>query len=287
MFRAPVWPRPRFEATGEVARCAFLVFSTEPFPAPGDGTWPMDRPDWCPFDHWPDGFSWGHRTRDTSPQQFAGMENAARASLQSPQTGMTSALLETLVASRYGANVECAFADPADLGYLQFSWAIVRWLIGSARSVVLDIEAGRWLGGDEIRDWHAAGWPDGRRFALDREIAVSTFAVPAEPWWSLNTSGMRKFGRHDLFLLVRSEGEVDLDAEVRNATIPGWASEALSQFATRLALGEPLAAGQELRFGTLSWVAEPCAPGRNAPSDVRGDYLVLVNQAPWQAYRPR
>lgn len=286
MFRAPVWPRPRFESTGEVARCSFLVFSTEPFPAPDDGTWPMDRPDWCPFDHWPDGFRWGYRTRDTSPQQFAGMEDAARAALHSSQTGMTPALLETIVASRYGANVDCAFVDPTDLGYLQFTWAIVRWLIGSATSVVLDIESGQWTAGEEIRGWHAAGWPDGRRFTVEREIAMNRFAVPGEPWWMFSTAGLVKFGRRDLLLLVRGEGETDLDAEVRHATIPGWAPEVVAQLANRLALGEPLAAGRELRFGSLSFVAEACAPGHNAPADVQPDFLVLVNQAPGQAYRP-
>lgn len=286
MFRAPVWPRPRFEPTGEVARCSFLVFSTEPFPADGDGTWPMDRPDWCPYDEWPEGFRWGHRTREKSPAQFAGMEEAARASLQSQATGMTPALLETVAACRFGANVECAFVDPPDLGYLQFAWAIVRWLIHSAPSVVLDIEVGRWTGGDAIRDWHAPGWPDGRRFALDREMAQNTFAIPGEPWWSLNTAGLSKFGRRDLLLLVPGEGETDLDAEVRHATIPGWAPEALSHFANRLALGEGLGPGKTIDFGTLHFVAEACEPGRNAPADVGRDYLVLVNQAPGQAYRP-
>lgn len=259
----------------------FLVFSAKPFPTPEDGTMPMDLPDWSPYAEWPDGIVWRSRRREDS--HHAQWVQAAR-DAEAP-----AELISQLEATQFVARIDFELINPKDLGYLQFSWAVVRWLLGSGATVVVDGAAQKWFSGDEILAWHKAGWPDGRRFSLEREISTNTYPVHGEPWWMLLTQGLAKFARPDLLVLVPSQGEADLHAETRTARLPGWGQEVLIRFATEAALGRAIEHGTELQFGSMHFVAQACEPGVNAPTDAPEHFLVLVNQeagAAWTAKQP-
>jgi hypothetical protein len=277
MFRAPIWQRPHFAPGGGAARFGFLVFSPSPFPTPDDGTMPMDFTDWCPTEAWPHGLTWGYRTREKSPEMFARMEAGAEQAAGAPGLGVTPGVLSELRRAQFGAQVACDVADPPDLGHLQFAWAIVRWLLGSGATAVLDADAGRWFGREEILGWHKAGWPDGRKFALEREVAFSTLPLTGSAHWAIQTHGMTKFGRPDLLSIFASQGEADLNAEVRRASLPGYAHDAMQWFATRLALGELVRPGDALKYGAVSFAVEACAPGQNVPIEANPEALVLVD----------
>lgn len=261
MFRAPVWPRPRFAPDGGAARCFFLVFSTRPFPTPDDGTMPMDFADWCPVDEWVQGVEWGFVERRSAPDLFAGVEESARLALAAPRSGMTPALATALADATFGARVVATVVDPPDLGYLQFTWAVVRWLLESGATVVFDVPRARWWSREEVLAWHRAGWPDGRKFMLEREVDVVLMPLDGVPRWRVQTFGLGKFGRPDLWLDVESDETGDLFAEERNASLPAWATAAVEQLATEAALGRPLAPGDTFSLGTLRFDLEPEADG--------------------------
>ncbi|PZR06971.1 MAG: hypothetical protein DI536_29320 [Archangium gephyra] len=244
-----IWPRPLFAPTGAVSRCSFLVFSPTEFPAlqPGEGV------------------QWGFLRKDKTPEMFARMETLAQGAHVSDE------LLETLQATQFAGNVQCEATDPKDLGYLQACWAAVRSLVDSSATVVLDVESGNWLSAEDVR-----ARPE--TFTFENEVSLHTFPVHGEPWWSIHTNGMGKFGRHELILFVPSEGEHDLEADVRTGNLPSWTETVLVKFASDSALGLPIEVGTRLQFGSMFFTAERCEPGRNAPEQLDENFLVLVNQ---------
>jgi hypothetical protein len=248
-MRTPLWQRPRFEPGGSVNELAFLVFSSRPFPTPEDGTMPMDFADWCPLEHWHPGYTWGYRRRETSADLFRQVEAGAQLALEAPSSGMTPTALTALRASQFGAQIKGTWADAPDLGGVQFGWAMVRWLLASGAEVVFDLQTMRWWSAAEILSRQAEGWV-GHAFSLEREVAVSVLPRPDEAWWGIKTLGMAKFGRPDLQLFVASE-EADVRAEVRTASLPGWARETVVQLATEWALGAMPRA--EHRFGAMAF----------------------------------
>ncbi len=204
VLRTEPWPRPRFVPGGGPAHVSFLVFSASPFPQPGDGTMPMDFVDWCPFDGWHPGFTWGYRLRQTSAAMFAQVEAAARAALAEPDLGMTAALLDHLTRATGGANLTGTVGDEPDLGGLQFGWAMVRWLLGAGATVVLDAMSGPWFSREQVLAFRPEGWL-GHRFALEREVEFSTRPIEGEARWSVRTRGLAKFGRPDLELVFDAD----------------------------------------------------------------------------------
>jgi hypothetical protein len=208
---------------------------------------PMDFVDWCPFDAWHPGFTWGYRHRDTSAELFAQVEAGARAASSAPDLGVTPALLHELTRATLGANITGVLGDEPDLGGLQFGWAMVRWLLGAGATVVLDAASGQWFSRAQVLAFQPEGWL-GHRFALEREVGFSTLPVHGEPRWVVRTHGLTKFGRADLALVFDTD-EHDVNAEVRSANLPLWPKDACVDVATRLALGERLEPGQHLSFG--------------------------------------
>jgi hypothetical protein len=209
---------------------------------------PMDFVDWCPFDGWHPGFTWGYRHRETSGELFAQVEAGARAALAEPDLGMTPALLHQLTLATGGANLTGTLGDEPDLGGLQFGWAMVRWLLGAGATVVLDAVSGQWFTRDQVLAFQPEGWL-GHRFALEREVGFSTLPVHGEPRWVVRTHGLTKFGRADLALVFDTD-ERDVHAEVRTTRLPLWPREACVDLASRLTLGERLEPGQSVTFGS-------------------------------------
>lgn len=264
-MRAPFWPRPRFEPGGPAGKMAFLVFSAAPFPTPDDGTMPRDFTDWCPFDGWHPGFTWGYRSRSTSAQLFAKMETGAEMAVQAPSTGMTHALLASLRSAQFGAQITGTWDDAPDLGALQFGWAMVRWLLASGAEVVLDLETTRWWSRAEILSRQPEGWV-GHPFSLEREIQVNEWPRPDVARWVISTHGMTKFGRPDVVLEIESE-ERDVHAETRTASLPGWARETVVQLANEWALGAM--PKPEFRLGSMHFELRPSAEQPGALELVR------------------
>lgn len=269
MNRAAVWPRPLFAPTGDVSRCSFLVFSPNAIPSTDSLTAPL--PEAFPYESWLDGVKSSSRRRDGAPEMFERMEELARGA------HVSDGLLAQLQATQFGANVAFERADTSDLGYLQFCWAVVRWFIDSGATVVLDVESGNWLSREDV-----LARP--QTFDIEREISKHTFPVADEPWWSLHTNGMGKFGRSELILFVPSEGEHDVSAEVRTGNLPSWCETVLTKFANDLALGLPIVVGTKLQFGSMFFTAEVGEEGRNAPEQLEENFLVLVNQESREAF---
>lgn len=250
-----IWPRPLFAPTGEVSRCSFLIFSPTEFPSLQVG----------------DGLQWGFLRKEATPDMFARMEELARGA------HVSDALLAQFQATRFAGNVQCEVNDPKDLGYLQSCWAAVRTLVDAGATVVLDVESGNWLSADDVR-----ARPE--TFTFEAEVSIHTFPVADEPWWSLHTNGMGKFGRSELILFVPSEGEHNVSAEVRNGNLPSWSETVLTKFASDSALGLPIPVGTRLQFGSMFFDAEVCRPGHNAPEQLEENFLVLVNQESREAF---
>ncbi len=273
VFRAPPWPRPLWSAGGAPGRVGLLVVSATPLAEQAPDDSPVDLTEWSPYAEMPEGLHLEYSARDTQPERFTSLEQTARLAHEHASTGPGQAVLSRLSAARYGAMIQFGAADPADLGWLQFAWAVARWLLSRGDGVVFDIEAGQWWTRDDLVRWEAGGWAAGRRFLLEREVQFTS-----GPWaeaWFLGSWGLTKFGRPELLLRLEPE-RLDTTRDFATATVPAWGQEALSTFATRLALGVRLEAGEVLEWGTLKFTAEPCRPGVNAPADVNEGALVLV-----------
>lgn len=60
-----------------------------------------------------------------------------------------------------------------------------------------------------------------------------------------------------------------------SATIPGWAVETVTHFATQLALGAAQADGVPSQLGSMQFVFEAARPGENAPAAASDAHRML------------
>ncbi len=275
--RAVAWGRSQWTPGGGPGRVGLIVVSESPLATLAGDDSPVDWSEWSPYSEVPDSFRVVYRDRQADPERFSSLATAARLAGQHTTTGPGPAVLDRLERARYGAMVQGEVADPSDLGYLQFGWAVARWLLERGDGAVLDTNASRWWTRDDLVGWEAGGWPTGRRFLLQRELQFTSGA--SGDTWLLGTQGMTKFGRPELLVPLRPE-RLDATPKFATATIPGWAPEALEQFATTQALGARFRAGEVLQFGTVKLVVEECRPGINAPAGVTEGTLVLIPSVP-------
>lgn len=274
--RAVPWQRPLWKAGGGPGRVSLIVVSDAPLSELAGDASPVDLFEWSPYAEVPESFQCAYRDRETDPERFSNLEATARLAREHTTTGPGMALLERLRCARYGALVRGEVADPQDLSYLQFGWAVARWLLLHADGAVLDTHAGHWWTRDELIGWERGGWPTGRRFILQRELLI-TQGIDGENC-VLGTQGLTKFGRPELVCPVPAE-RVDREGKFATASIPAWAPVAFEEFAAKLALGASFHEGEVLNWGTLAFVVEPCRPGVNVPKDAPEEALVLVPKA--------
>jgi hypothetical protein len=85
--------------------------------------------------------------------------------------------------------------DLANLGYLQASWGVARWMCARGATVVLDGHAARFWKGEDV-----AGWPLGTEVDIRREVSFvfETDATFGEDGHYVHTRGMVKLGRPDV-----------------------------------------------------------------------------------------
>ena len=273
VVRATPWSRSLWAPGGGPGRVGLIVVSDAPLSQLARDESPVDLSEWSPYAEMPDQFSWVYQDRQTQPERFFNLLEAARAAHLHTTTGPSQAVLDQVERARYGAFIQCEVPDPADLGYLQFGWAVARWLLERGDGAVLDTHAGRWWTRDELAGWEAGGWPTGRRFLVQRELTFTSGI--AEGKWVLGTEGLRKFGRPELLCSLIPE-RLDTSTGLDTASIPAWGPEALEFFATRLALGAQLRPGEELTFGTMEFAVEPYEAGVNAPAGAPEESIVLV-----------
>jgi hypothetical protein len=261
--RAAPWSRSLWTAGGGPGRVSLIVVSATPLSALASDASPVDLPEWSPYSEVPESFSWVYRDRQTDPERFTTLESAAR--LSAEQLGSrSSAVMERLQRAKYGALVHGEVADPADLSHLQFGWAIARWLLERGDGAVLDTHSGQWWTRAELVAWEAGGWPTGRRFAIQREVQFNSGI--AGDSWMLATMGLTKFGRPELVCVLPRDAP---------EPVPGWAPEVMEMFAGRLALGAQFQPGEVLKFGSMTFSAERCRPGDNAPKEAPEDSLIV------------
>lgn len=159
--------------------------------------------------------------------------------------------------------VRASQPEPSDLGYLQATWAMVRWLIARGGTCVLDVHAGAFHHADAL-----AAVPADAPFDIDRDVTLVYETDGDRPGDGhlLHTRGMRKFGRPDLVAEVDPE-----DAPLL--------SEVVRQIATAMADGFLPAArhGIDLASG-LTLYLQPYLPGEEmADVHLNNDGMLLVD----------
>ncbi len=271
--RAAPWPRALWTPGGAPGQVSLIVVSASPLSEFAADASPVDLAEWSPFVEVTEHFQWVYRDRETDPERFANLEAAARLAHEKTSLGPSQEILEQLRCAQFGALVHAEVPDPSDLSYLQFGWAVARWLLERADGAVLDTHSGRWWSRDELVKWEAGGWPTGRRFLLERELRF-VHGVDG-PNWVIGTQGLAKFGRPDFLCSLPAERLVG-DSKPGTASIPAWVPESLDGLASKLALGASLQTGDLHHFGSQTLVVEPCRPGVNAPHDTPEHVLILA-----------
>jgi hypothetical protein len=143
--------------------------------------------------------------RASAPEWFDGWRSGALRSIAEDDLG--SALSDLDAADRC-FTLEASLTEPPDLGYLQATWAVARWLVARGATVVLDVHAGRYLRGASLPE------PDAS-FDVRRELNLIFETEPSEPGGGhiLHTRGLRKFARPDV-VSVCDPKDVELFADI-------------------------------------------------------------------------
>lgn len=145
---------------------------------------------------------------------------------------------------------------PPDLGYLQATWALARWMVARGATVVLDVHAHRFLRSAELA---VAGAPLDP--ARELRVVFETDSTRTDRAHALHTRGLRKFGAPDLVALC---GQVDA----------GVVGAVVTQLADAVARGAELATPRHELVVTPTetwWVVDD--------RDVLADLLQLNNGA--------
>jgi len=237
----PRWPRPRFVAGGAPARVLILVFAPDALP----GELPLSESrHGVPEGGVPETLALRSVSREEQPDWFAGL--FAEPMLGRAREALGEARLAALLASRFAHVVSVEQTDPADLGYLQAVWAVVRCLGELGAAAALDTHAIRWHDAEALRAWPPTAGPD-----LDRELSIIFEDQPQEGLGHLaHTRGLAKFGRPDLVVTGLSPDEATL------------AGVLLRKLAVDAALGERYEAGGTADFEGEPITFEAYEPGR-------------------------
>lgn len=144
---------------------------------------------------------------------------------------------------------------PADLGYLQTTWALARWMVARGATVVLDVHAHRYWRGAAISVAEAPLDP-----ARELRVVFETDSTRTDRAHALHTRGLRKFGAPDLVALCGQD-----DAELVGTV--------MSQLADAVARGAELGPrhGLDLTSAETWWVVDD--------RDGLADLLQLNNRA--------
>lgn len=181
-------------------------------------------------------------------------------SLRAIAEGDLGAALRDLDAADHVHLVRASPGAPADLGYLQASWAMVRHLAARGATVVLDAHAATYRP-------TAAIPPAGAALDVRTEIRVvfETEARRNERAHALHTRGLRKFGAPDLIALC---GDAD-------AALVG---EVVGQLADAVARGLELAPRHAVELdASTTWYVVDDADGLGAMLQLGNAARVLVD----------
>lgn len=175
--------------------------------------------------------------RGADPAWFDGWRSGAMRSIATTDLGDDLAALD---AADHLHLVIATPQAPPDLGYLQATWALARWMAARGATTVLDVHAHTFLPAAALP---AAGAP----FDARREVRTvfETDSTRPDGAHALHTRGLRKLGAPDLVALC-SEADAALVADV------------ISQLTHAVATGTDLAArhGVELSPTTTWYVVD-------------------------------
>lgn len=253
--RVAPWPRPHFRAGGGAASVEMLLLAKHELEPTGT---PAQYWDWSPYDLRPAGLTSGFVTRDDAPALFTWLMTDGGARPDSPSLCPVEerATRSTWVASAtHLFRVAADVPDPADLGYLQAAWAMVRWNLDAGAYAVFDAKALRWHSREDVARLYGP-----RPFSLRSEIQLE------EHGRALNTRGMIKFGRPDLVCLMTDWTPSELD----------WGRYFFESLATEMAQGRRLAPGEEGRVEGIRFQLRAYEPNQNAPDLGLDDPAMLV-----------
>lgn len=185
-----VWPRPFGQpAEGRKADVYFACFSKGPLQ---DDTQVDAAKYGIPSLESAQGIEVRGQSREHAPEWFDRWraENAMQVAAQ--HLGQAASRLQEV---DHCHTIRSVVPDCADLGYLQASWALTRWLVARGANVVLDVRAGRFIPGEAVSQM-----PPDAPFDVRREVLLvmdPTPRAPDEEHW-FHTRGLLKAGRPDL-----------------------------------------------------------------------------------------
>lgn len=217
----PLWRRPYHAPQGGMASVILFAFAEQPL----DLSAPLSRSrHGLPPQFSLDELDIRQHRREEDPQWFDGFFSPELLSMAAADLGDGADL------SRMRAVCSLRFValEPADLAYLQGSWAVARWLCDCGAEVVHDAHAIRWHSGADLLALGAA-----RDFDIEHEVKLIFEADETSGFGHVtHTRGLAKFGRPDIVLA---------GVQPRDARVCGVLLNALAR---RAALGAPLRAGQ-------------------------------------------
>jgi hypothetical protein len=224
----PDWPRPHYQPSGSRASLFYLVFG-EP---PAHLNVKRARHH---VDELPPQLQVSIHARGDDPAWFDGWF--------SPPVGLEIPLVfgagaDTVYRAPRVAAVRADFADPASLGYLRNSVGVVSAIAEEGAVAIFDVSALTWWRPEEWR----RRFVDRSEFHIGDHIFTAVSEEPVGGTVSVQTRGMRKFGRPEL-LVRHLSGPRDPEAPAVRA-----ASEVMDGLANYAARGGVLADGQTLRL---------------------------------------
>jgi hypothetical protein len=249
-----LWERPDHVATANNAQVFLLAFAREPV----DVTRTMSMA------------KYGVPSREA----LAAVEGAAIARASDPawfdnwRTGSLRILaqmelgddLAKLDAAEHVNTITAELRDPKDLGYLQASWAIAKWLAEGGADVFIDVFAGRFYTAKQVLALDST-----RELEIQAETMLVFETDVRAPYDGhlMHTRGMIKFARPDVLLVVDGEHNDD-DAAIVNGIARG------------LADGRVLTVGEVIRIGDATLRATSYSPTPDEDVNLNNEGLLLV-----------
>ncbi len=110
-------------------------------------------------------------------------------------------------------------SDPPDLGYLQASWGVARWMCARGATLVLDGHAARFWRAEQVQEWELESEVNVRRevsFVFETDVAFG------EAGHFVHTRGMIKLARPDVVAICGAE-DVPVVVEIMKELAQGMA----------------------------------------------------------------